>query len=72
MHFVRLRLERMQDVLKDIQSGAFTKEFIDDYRQGRPKLNAHRQKWTDHPLEVVGQKLRGMMPWLDHKSKKAA
>ena len=61
---------RMEAVLKDIQSGAFTKAFIEDYRQGRPKLTAERQKWTNHPLEVVGQKLRGMMPWLE--TKKAA
>jgi ketol-acid reductoisomerase len=63
---------RMKIILKEIQDGTFAKTFIDDYKEGRPKMTAERKKWAGHPLEVVGKKLRDMMPWLGQKNKKAA
>jgi len=63
---------RMKTILKEIQDGTFTKSFIGDYKAGRPKMTAERQKWAKHPLETVGKTLRDMMPWLGQKNKKAA
>ncbi len=64
--------ERMKAVLTDIQTGKFTKEFIDDYKNGRPAINKQRDDWSKHPMETVGKKLRDMMPWLSKIRKKAA
>ena len=64
--------ERMQAILKDIQSGDFTREFIEDYKAGRPKINEARDSWAKHPIETIGRKLRDMMPWLAADKKKAA
>jgi ketol-acid reductoisomerase len=65
--------ERMKEVLDRIQDGSFTKEFIEDYKAGAPKMQEERKKWADHPIETVGAKLRAMMPWLNKaEDKKAA
>lgn len=56
--------KRMKEVLKYIQSGNFAREFIDDSKNGAPKLNSWRKKAADHPIEKVGEKLRAMMPWI--------
>jgi ketol-acid reductoisomerase len=54
----------MKRVLKDIQSGAFTSEWIREYRAGLPKFKATRRLNDEHPIEDVGKKLRAMMPWI--------
>jgi ketol-acid reductoisomerase len=54
----------MKRVLKDIQSGAFTSEWIREYRAGLPKFKATRRLNDEHPIEEVGKRLRGMMPWI--------
>jgi ketol-acid reductoisomerase len=54
----------MRKVLKDIQSGAFTSEWIRECRAGQPKFKATRRMNDAHPIEAVGEKLRGMMPWI--------
>ncbi|MEL6746434.1 MAG: ketol-acid reductoisomerase [Pseudomonadota bacterium] len=54
----------MRRVLKDIQSGAFTSEWIRECRAGQPKFKATRRMNDAHPIEEVGAKLRGMMPWI--------
>jgi len=54
----------MRRVLKDIQSGAFTSEWIRECRAGQPKFKATRRMNDAHPIEAVGEKLRGMMPWI--------
>ena len=55
---------RMQDVLADIQSGAFAKRFIDDQDAGAPEFKALRAKGEAHPIEETGRKLRGLMAWV--------
>ena len=59
--------ERMRGLLKDIQSGSFAKEWIDEDRQGRPKFNEILETEAQHPIEKVGEQLRSMMSWLDKK-----
>ncbi|MDQ0471454.1 ketol-acid reductoisomerase [Labrys wisconsinensis] len=54
----------MRRVLRDIQSGAFTSEWIRECRAGQPKFKATRRMNDAHPIEAVGEKLRGMMPWI--------
>ncbi|WP_262691164.1 ketol-acid reductoisomerase [Kordiimonas aestuarii] len=54
----------MKRVLEDIQQGRFVKDFISDNLAGNPELKAHRGLAERHPIEEVGTKLRGMMPWM--------
>jgi ketol-acid reductoisomerase len=54
----------MKRVLKDIQTGAFTSEWIREFKAGMPKFKAIRRMNDSHPIEEVGQRLRAMMPWI--------
>ncbi len=54
----------MRRVLKDIQSGAFTSEWIRECRAGQPMFKATRRLNDAHPIEEVGERLRAMMPWI--------
>ena len=55
----------MQEILQDIQSGAYAEEWIEENAKGRPNFNARRAAERDHLIEQVGKDLRRMMPWLD-------
>jgi ketol-acid reductoisomerase len=54
----------MKKVLSDIQSGAFADEWITEYKCGLPHFRELRKEGEKHPIEEVGAKLRGLMPWL--------
>ncbi|MGN6487906.1 MAG: ketol-acid reductoisomerase, partial [Devosia sp.] len=54
----------MKRVLHDIQSGKFTSEWMQEYKGGASRFKATRRLADEHPIEVVGEKLRGMMPWI--------
>ena len=54
----------MKQALKDIQSGEYAKSFILENRAGAPTLLSRRRLNAEHPIEVVGEKLRAMMPWI--------
>jgi len=54
----------MKRILKDIQSGAFTSEWMRECKAGQAKFKATRRMNDAHPIEAVGEKLRGMMPWI--------
>ena len=54
----------MKRVLAEIQDGTFTKALIDDDEAGGPGLQQQRQRGEEHPIEVVGAKLRPMMAWI--------
>jgi len=56
--------DRMRGMLADIRTGAFAREWILENQAGRPSFLAMRQRESDHPVEVVGKQLRGMMSWL--------
>jgi ketol-acid reductoisomerase len=56
--------KEMQNILKDIQSGKFADEWIEENKKGQPKLKELREKSEQHPIEKVGAKLRSMMSWL--------
>jgi len=60
--------DEMKDILDEIQSGEFADEWIEEYERGTPRLQQERDALKDHPIEKVGKKLRGMMPWLEGDS----
>ena len=55
---------RMKTMLKDIQTGEYAKSFIIENRAGAPTLMSRRRLMAEHPIEVVGEQLRAMMPWI--------
>src|SRR5919202_314595 len=57
--------EEMKKILGEIQSGEFTRELIEDDEAGRPLLTKYRKESAEHPIEVTGKKLRGMMSWVN-------
>jgi ketol-acid reductoisomerase len=54
----------MKKALDDIQTGEYAKSFILENRAGAPALLSRRRLTAEHPIEVVGEKLRAMMPWI--------
>ena len=56
--------QRMKEVLADIQSGKFVKEWVAECQAGQPSFKAMRRRGAQHPIEEVGAKLRAMMPWI--------
>jgi ketol-acid reductoisomerase len=54
----------MKEILADIQTGEYAKRFILENRAGAPTLSAKRRITGEHQIEVVGEKLRAMMPWI--------
>jgi len=56
--------EEMRQILTEVQDGSFATEWILENQAGRPGFNAMKRMEAEHPIEVVGKKLRKMMPWL--------
>ncbi len=56
--------QEMKRILHEIQTGQFAREFILENQAGAPVLKAQRRLSKAHPVEVVGEKLRAMMPWI--------
>ncbi|TCO81098.1 ketol-acid reductoisomerase [Plasticicumulans lactativorans] len=54
----------MRRCLHDIQTGEYAKSFILENRAGAPTLNSRRRLTAEHEIEIVGEKLRAMMPWI--------
>jgi ketol-acid reductoisomerase len=54
----------MKKILSEIQSGRFAREWVLENQANRPVYNALLKKGEEHPVEEVGKRLRGMMPWL--------
>src|SRR5690625_2280396 len=56
--------ERMKEVLEDVQSGKFAKEWILENQANRPQFNAINEREKQHPIEEVGRELRALMPFV--------
>ncbi|MCY4500113.1 MAG: ketol-acid reductoisomerase [Alphaproteobacteria bacterium] len=56
--------ERMKTILDEIQSGAFAREWVLENAAGQASFKAMRRRAAEHPVEEVGARLRGMMPWI--------
>jgi ketol-acid reductoisomerase len=59
----------MKKILSEIQDGSFAKEFILENMANRPMFNARLARDKEHRIEVVGDKLRSMMPFVGKKAK---
>jgi ketol-acid reductoisomerase len=64
--------KRMKTALNDIQSGKFAKGWIAEYKGGYKKYNALLKQGEKHSIEKVGERLRGLMPWMKKRQIKGA
>ncbi|GAB3069072.1 ketol-acid reductoisomerase [Virgibacillus ainsalahensis] len=55
---------RMKDVLTDVQTGKFAKDWIVENQANRPQFNAINARENQHPIEKVGRELRELMPFV--------
>ena len=60
--------EAMKDILADIQSGKFVKDWMLENRVNQTSFKAMRAKCDNHEMEEVGKRLRGMMPWIAERA----
>jgi ketol-acid reductoisomerase len=58
----------MKNILSDIQSGKFVKDWMLENRVNQTSFKAMRAKCASHPIEQVGEKLRAMMPWIKQRA----
>ena len=58
---------RMKEVLADIQSGRFTRDWMLENKVHQTSFKAMRARSDAHPVEAVGARLRGMMPWIKER-----
>jgi len=56
--------ERMKEILKNIQSGKFAKQWMEENKNGQKHFLKMRKELAEHPIEKVGKKLRDLMPWI--------
>ena len=54
----------MKEIMQEIQTGDFAREFIMENQTGAPKMKAMRRISKQHQIEQVGERLRSMMPWI--------
>lgn len=54
----------MRECLENIQNGEYAKQFISEYKVGAPSMTSRRRLNAEHQIEIVGAKLREMMPWI--------
>lgn len=57
----------MEEILREIQDGEFAREWLLECKVNRPVFNALRNQSAEHLIEKVGNKLRGMMSWIEKK-----
>ena len=58
----------MQGILADIQSGKFTRDWMLENKVNQTAFKAMRQMAASHSVELVGERLRAMMPWIEGAS----
>ena len=59
--------KEMRQILREIQAGAFAREFVLENQAGKPGFTAMRRQEAEHPIEEVGKDLRAMFSWLKDK-----
>lgn len=57
--------KEMKKILEEIQSGQFARDWVLENQAGQPSFKATRRRQAEHQIELVGKKLRGMMPWIE-------
>ena len=56
--------KEMKNILKDIQDGTFSKNFVNECEAGKPVMSKLREENANHQIEKVGKGLRSMFSWL--------
>jgi ketol-acid reductoisomerase len=59
--------KEMKKILKEVQDGTFAKEWINEAKSGGKNFKAMKEKDKNHPVEIVGKKLRKLMSWINAK-----
>ena len=59
----------MKKILGEIQDGTFAREWVAEDDNGRPNFTKLQREGQEHPIEVVGERLRGLMSWVGEKAK---
>ena len=59
--------EEMKKILEEVKNGSFAKEWIAECEKGKPNFKRMEEEGKNHPIEVVGRKLRKMMSWINAK-----
>jgi len=60
--------DEMRKILGEIQDGTFAREWVAEDEAGRPNFTRLQKEGTEHPIEQVGEKLRGLMSWVGSKA----
>jgi ketol-acid reductoisomerase len=60
--------EEMRKILGEIQDGTFAREWVAEDEAGRPNFTKLQAEGAAHPIEEVGEKLRGLMSWVGSKA----
>jgi ketol-acid reductoisomerase len=60
--------DEMRKLLAEIQDGSFAREWVAEDEAGRPNFNRLQKEGQEHPIEQVGEKLRGLMSWVGTKA----
>ncbi len=60
--------EAMRRALKRVQDGSFAREFVADVNGDKTNMNKYRKLNSEHPIEKIGAKLRGMMSWVKNQN----
>jgi ketol-acid reductoisomerase len=58
----------MKKILGEIQDGSFAREWVAEDEAGRPNFTRLQKEGAEHPIEEVGEKLRGLMSWVGSKA----
>ena len=64
--------KEMKKILKEIQSGKFTREWVKEHKGGLKKYNKLLKDGEKHQIEKTGARLRSMMPWMTKKNIKGS
>jgi len=62
----------MEEILKEIQDGTFTKQWVKEYKGGLKNYNKLLKQGENHPIEKTGRRLRALMPWVQKRNIKGA
>jgi ketol-acid reductoisomerase len=60
--------DEMRKILGEIQDGTFAREWVAEDEAGRPNFTRLQKEGAEHPIEQVGEKLRGLMSWVGTKA----
>jgi len=60
--------DEMRKILGEIQDGSFAREWVAEDDAGRPNFSRLQKEGQEHPIEQVGEKLRGLMSWVGTKA----